>query len=177
MQIKPLVGPTKAIMDVHITIFQWHEFFPRGNGIRICFITHSYVCLYELFSSLYILISIYVLFALSGSVVNCYYCFAAKNNIGVVIALWAPIILVWIRPFDHPIYVLLLIQPSKALILIEQLYCRSILWMHRFGMQYFQHCLEVFMEHFVDLERLTDHFLILNFSSILMLILCACFQL
>ncbi|GMN26651.1 hypothetical protein TIFTF001_001365 [Ficus carica] len=48
IEIKPLVGPTKAIMEVHISTFQWHEFFPR-----------------------------------------------AKNNIGVVIALWAPIILVY----------------------------------------------------------------------------------
>ncbi|XP_062171456.1 callose synthase 3 [Alnus glutinosa] len=48
IEIKPLVSPTKAIMKVQITTFQWHEFFPR-----------------------------------------------AKNNIGVVIALWAPIILVY----------------------------------------------------------------------------------
>ncbi|KAG6630069.1 callose synthase 3-like [Carya illinoinensis] len=48
IEIKPLVGPTKAIMDVQIRNYQWHEFFPR-----------------------------------------------AKNNIGVVIALWAPIILVY----------------------------------------------------------------------------------
>lgn len=48
IEIKPLVAPTKAIMAVRITNFQWHEFFPR-----------------------------------------------AKNNIGVVIALWAPIILVY----------------------------------------------------------------------------------
>ncbi|PKI61075.1 hypothetical protein CRG98_018520, partial [Punica granatum] len=48
IEIKPLVGPTKAIMSVHITKFKWHEFFPQ-----------------------------------------------AKNNIGVVIALWAPIILVY----------------------------------------------------------------------------------
>ncbi|XP_021908414.1 callose synthase 3-like, partial [Carica papaya] len=48
IEIKPLVGPTKSIMEVRITDFQWHEFFPR-----------------------------------------------AKNNIGVVIALWAPIILVY----------------------------------------------------------------------------------
>ncbi|GKV12593.1 hypothetical protein SLEP1_g23715 [Rubroshorea leprosula] len=48
IEIKPLVGPTKAIMSVRVTNFQWHEFFPR-----------------------------------------------AKNNIGVVIALWAPIILVY----------------------------------------------------------------------------------
>ncbi|KAG5227575.1 callose synthase [Salix suchowensis] len=48
IEIRPLVVPTKAIMSVHITTFQWHEFFPR-----------------------------------------------ARNNIGVVIALWAPIILVY----------------------------------------------------------------------------------
>ncbi|XP_058227891.1 callose synthase 3 [Rhododendron vialii] len=48
IEIRPLVNPTKAIMSVHITNYQWHEFFPR-----------------------------------------------AKNNIGVVIALWAPIILVY----------------------------------------------------------------------------------
>ncbi|KAL5832191.1 hypothetical protein ACOSQ4_017545 [Xanthoceras sorbifolium] len=48
IEIKPLVGPTKSVMSVPITNFQWHEFFPR-----------------------------------------------AKNNIGVVIALWSPIILVY----------------------------------------------------------------------------------
>ncbi|KAF9621111.1 hypothetical protein IFM89_016605 [Coptis chinensis] len=48
IEIKPLVGPTKAIMKVHIANYKWHEFFPR-----------------------------------------------AKNNLGVVIALWAPIILVY----------------------------------------------------------------------------------
>ncbi|XP_042513016.1 callose synthase 3-like [Macadamia integrifolia] len=48
VEIKPLVGPTKTIMQVQITVFKWHEFFPR-----------------------------------------------ARNNIGVVIALWAPIILVY----------------------------------------------------------------------------------
>uniref|UniRef100_A0A453Q8C2 1,3-beta-glucan synthase n=1 Tax=Aegilops tauschii subsp. strangulata TaxID=200361 RepID=A0A453Q8C2_AEGTS len=48
VEIRPLVQPTKDIMKVPITTFQWHEFFPH-----------------------------------------------AKNNIGVVIALWAPIILVY----------------------------------------------------------------------------------
>ncbi|XP_039159176.1 callose synthase 3 [Eucalyptus grandis] len=48
IEIKPLVGPTKAIMSAHVTNFQWHEFFPQ-----------------------------------------------AKNNIGVVIAVWAPVILVY----------------------------------------------------------------------------------
>ncbi|KAL8495893.1 hypothetical protein ACS0TY_019858 [Phlomoides rotata] len=48
VEIKPLVGPTKEIMNVHITRYRWHEFFPQ-----------------------------------------------AKNNLGVVIALWAPIIIVY----------------------------------------------------------------------------------
>ncbi|CAK8540523.1 unnamed protein product [Lathyrus sativus] len=48
IEIKPLVGPSKAIMRVKISTFQWHEFFPH-----------------------------------------------ARNNIGVVVALWAPIILVY----------------------------------------------------------------------------------
>ncbi|KAJ0037576.1 hypothetical protein Pint_24113 [Pistacia integerrima] len=48
VEIKPLVGPTKAIMQVRVRTFQWHEFFPQ-----------------------------------------------AKNNIGVVIALWSPIIVVY----------------------------------------------------------------------------------
>ncbi|TQD85101.1 hypothetical protein C1H46_029385 [Malus baccata] len=48
VEIRPLVKPTKDIMKVHITTYQWHEFFPQ-----------------------------------------------AKNNIGVVIALWAPIVLVY----------------------------------------------------------------------------------
>ncbi|XP_011086981.1 callose synthase 1 [Sesamum indicum] len=48
VEIKPLVGPTKEIMRVRISHYEWHEFFPR-----------------------------------------------AKNNLGVVIALWAPIIIVY----------------------------------------------------------------------------------
>lgn len=48
VEINPLVGPTKDIMNVHISVYRWHEFFPR-----------------------------------------------AKSNIGVVIALWAPVILVY----------------------------------------------------------------------------------
>ncbi|KAJ3680407.1 hypothetical protein LUZ60_016685 [Juncus effusus] len=48
LEIKPLVGPTKDIMKIPITTFQWHEFFPQ-----------------------------------------------AKGNIGVVVSLWAPIILVY----------------------------------------------------------------------------------
>ncbi|KAH0905704.1 hypothetical protein HID58_037531 [Brassica napus] len=43
-EIKPLVGPTKDIMRIHISVYSWHEFFPH-----------------------------------------------AKNNLGVVIALWSPV--------------------------------------------------------------------------------------
>lgn len=31
LQIKPLIGPTKAIMEARVRTFQWHEFFPRGT--------------------------------------------------------------------------------------------------------------------------------------------------
>ncbi|XP_042378472.1 callose synthase 3-like [Zingiber officinale] len=48
IEIKPLVKPTKDIMNEHIYTYKWHEFFPHAN-----------------------------------------------NNIGVVIALWAPIMLVY----------------------------------------------------------------------------------
>ncbi|TKY49513.1 Callose synthase 2 [Spatholobus suberectus] len=48
MEIKPLVGPTKAIMNARVSVYRWHEFFPH-----------------------------------------------AKNNIGVVIAIWSPIMLVY----------------------------------------------------------------------------------
>ncbi|GMP62506.1 hypothetical protein CsSME_00024598 [Camellia sinensis var. sinensis] len=48
VEISSLVRPTKDVMRIHITTYQWHEFFPR-----------------------------------------------AKSNIGVVIAIWAPIVLVY----------------------------------------------------------------------------------
>ncbi|KAJ1398852.1 Vacuolar protein sorting-associate protein Vta1/Callose synthase, N-terminal [Sesbania bispinosa] len=48
LEIRPLVVPTKAIMQARVSVYRWHEFFPH-----------------------------------------------AKNNIGVVIAIWAPIILVY----------------------------------------------------------------------------------
>ncbi|KAB8424723.1 hypothetical protein FH972_024983 [Carpinus fangiana] len=48
VEILPLVGPTKLIMEIPIYSYQWHEFFPNGT-----------------------------------------------HNIGVVIAIWAPIVLVY----------------------------------------------------------------------------------
>ncbi|ESW21090.1 hypothetical protein PHAVU_005G040900 [Phaseolus vulgaris] len=48
LEIMPLVAPTKAIMNAHVSDYRWHEFFPH-----------------------------------------------AKNNMGVVIAIWSPIILVY----------------------------------------------------------------------------------
>ncbi|KAG5015805.1 hypothetical protein JHK85_021941 [Glycine max] len=48
LEIKPLVAPTKAIMNARVSVYRWHEFFPH-----------------------------------------------ARNNIGVVIAIWSPIILVY----------------------------------------------------------------------------------
>jgi hypothetical protein len=34
-QIRPLVDPTKYIMQNPITTFEWHEFFPRGNPFNL----------------------------------------------------------------------------------------------------------------------------------------------
>ena len=76
LQIKPLVGPTQAIMSVHINTYQWHEFFPRGKPLT------SLVPRCSTF-----MIPFYVIEFLHS---------AARSNIGVVIALWAPIILVTI---------------------------------------------------------------------------------
>lgn len=72
------MGPTKDIMRVRITDFQWHEFFPRGNEHE----DTSFTC--------------YLIHRKEGDIYNFLVYFAAKNNIGVVIALWAPIILVWV---------------------------------------------------------------------------------
>lgn len=84
---------------------------------------------------------------------------AAKNNIGVVIALWAPIILVWFILFPVPI-VFLFFSPTWCKYLCMN-FCRSILWIPRFGMQYTPQYLEAFMVHSVALERWIDLSLIL----------------
>lgn len=52
-----------------------------------------------------------------------------------------------------------------------RIFSRSILWIPRFGMRYSLHYLEVFMVHFVALERLVDHFLTLKNNSINFLVL------
>ncbi|MCI06740.1 callose synthase 3-like, partial [Trifolium medium] len=32
LEIKPLVGPTKAIMNARVSVYSWHEFFPHGKN-------------------------------------------------------------------------------------------------------------------------------------------------
>lgn len=45
MQIKPLVQPTKDIMNVKDVHYQWHELFPNGNGLEVYnFFHYSYTC-------------------------------------------------------------------------------------------------------------------------------------
>lgn len=73
-QIKPLVKPTKDIMDINKVEFLWHELFPHG-------IHPSFVCL--LWKSTFVIFCWRFL-------VN-----TAKNNYGAVASLWAPVIMVF----------------------------------------------------------------------------------
>ena len=91
----------------------------------------------------------YILFIL-----NVIICFAARSNIGVVIALWAPIILVRVYAFS-----ILHLSIFGLIVLVQ--YCsnicttsRYILWIPKSGMPYSLRYLEVSMVHFVDLGRL-----------------------
>lgn len=73
----PLVAPTKLIMDMPISNYQWHEFFPNGNLLN-----------YFLFFTLLLALSLASNYKLTfGTDV-------ATHNIGVVIAIWSPIVLV-----------------------------------------------------------------------------------
>lgn len=75
LQIKPLIKPTKDIMNVHNIHYEWHEFFPNGNQ---CLFLGS-VIMY--FSKLIIAVV-----------------FSASYNVGAVMSLWAPVLLVWAYP-------------------------------------------------------------------------------
>lgn len=77
-------------------------------------------------------------------------CFAARNNIGVVVALWAPIILVWVYvvPDSHPIF-----NIRSIIIWLFLFFYRFTLWIPKFGMPYSQPYLVGFMVHSVAWER------------------------
>lgn len=93
--------------------------------------------------------------------------FAAKNNIGVVIALWSPVILVWvICYFSTAFYLSMTYIPSgwqfTSFFIYLEIICvfflsRFISWIPRYGMLYSPPFLEVYMVHFVALERLGEH--------------------
>lgn len=74
-------------MQVSITRYRWHEFFPQGRVILAKLFeyiyTHTHVCIMQKSSG-----------HQTKKVINTCFLFSAKNNIGVVIALWAPIIIV-----------------------------------------------------------------------------------
>lgn len=73
----PLVGPTKAIMAVPVGRYKWHEFFPNGNAQLFCYF----------FLFLFLLYGYLLTHLCFGTVI-------VKHNYGVVIAIWAPIVLV-----------------------------------------------------------------------------------
>lgn len=37
LQILPLVMPTKLIMEMSVSNYEWHEFFPNGNDLDFLF--------------------------------------------------------------------------------------------------------------------------------------------
>ena len=69
------MDPTKVIMQARVSVYRWHEFFPHGETLWIKENEQFYFIYWD-FSWYHFLLC------------------AAKNNIGVVIAVWAPIILV-----------------------------------------------------------------------------------
>ncbi|RDX90563.1 putative callose synthase 6, partial [Mucuna pruriens] len=77
VEISPLVGPTKLIMGMSIDNYQWHEFFPENGNILCPF--HYYTT-----------------YSVSIAGFNSHSVTATEtHNICVVIAIWAPIILVY----------------------------------------------------------------------------------
>ncbi|KAK7305003.1 hypothetical protein VNO77_42901 [Canavalia gladiata] len=78
VEILPLVGPTKLIMDMPIDNYQWHEFFPENGNI------------------FYVLSAVFTTYSFNIASFNSHSISAAEtHNICIVIAIWAPIILVY----------------------------------------------------------------------------------
>lgn len=73
-QILPLVKPTKLIWDMSGLDYKWHEFFPNGSDP---YSQYAYLLLLTSFNSK-----------------QCWYVNAATHNIGVIISIWGPIVLV-----------------------------------------------------------------------------------
>lgn len=133
LQIKPLVQPTKDIMREPIRTFQWHEFFPHGIHVETCY----FPFFLEFFWRSYF-----------------WFQFAANNNIGVVIALWAPIILVCVNP---SCCLSKEVVSTICWVLSVEL-SRSISWTPKFGMHFSLHWLVVSMGLIVVLVRLVKYF-------------------
>jgi callose synthase len=84
VQIKPLMAPTKQIMEIGVKNYEWHELFPKGNY----------------YSFLYYMLRELNLNTIDVSISN-NTLVAVKNNAGAIVAVWAPIIVV---SFDYNIY-------------------------------------------------------------------------
>lgn len=74
---------------------------------------------------------------------------AGENNIGALVAIWAPVILVrvsckgwWFHSFGLQFI-------RKHIMNFLMPFCRFILWILRYGMQYTLPYMVVFLEHFV----------------------------
>ena len=80
LQIQPLIKPTKDVMGVHNIRYEWHEFFPNGSWFFPSFFLFRGGDLHWGNPFLWLIIAI---------------AFAASYNIGAILSLWAPVLLVW----------------------------------------------------------------------------------
>lgn len=72
----PLVGPTKLIWRMKVDDYQWHEFYPNGK-LLLCFVNPGV-------SSLRMVQDMLIMNIFD----------VATHNFGVIIAIWAPVVLV-----------------------------------------------------------------------------------
>lgn len=154
------MGPTKTIMSVHVSNYQWHEFFPRGSlhdwagvtlishwkslcmkywyrhGIR--FINFLRACDMQL--------GVTLVLSLRSGPLLCLY------EWSIIFSLWFFLVnnILFLSWGSAYIAVLLSLRKQPFSSFFPS---RFISWIPRSGMQYTLLFLEVYMVHFVALER------------------------
>ena len=97
MQIKPLMKLTHDIMGVTSIHYAWHEFFPRGIFSAIAVLKAPIICI-----SLLLITIILCLRTIRTLMLT------AKYNVGALISVWVPVILVClykVKCWFGPLYV------------------------------------------------------------------------
>ena len=143
-QILPLIGPTKLIMGMSINNYQWHEFFPE-NGKHFMSFSH---------------LPIFATYSVSITSFNSHSVTTTEtHNICIVIAIWAPIILVSIvgkEFWNIELHLIPLIFLNICTLIHSIFICfyRFILWIHKYGMLFMPLCLVALLEPSAIWERL-----------------------